>query len=180
MIDNTEILNSKAAALVELCKEKGVSVGFAESLTGGMISSSVVNIPGASAVFKGSVVSYTNEIKERVLGVKERVLGVSEDIISSNTEVSGECAEAMAIGAARVLGVELVISVTGIAGPTGELPGKPVGTVYMGYYYEGPDFFGELTGSVRLNLTGDRDAIRTGTVLAALDLASKLVKEGKA
>ena len=173
MIDNTEILNSKAAALVELCKEKGVSVGFAESLTGGMISSSVVNIPGASAVFKGSVVSYTNELKERVLGV-------SEDIISSNTEVSGECAEAMAIGAARVLGVELVISVTGIAGPTGELPGKPVGTVYMGYYYEGPDFFGELTGSIRLNLTGDRDTIRTGTVLAALDLASKLVKDGRA
>ena len=173
MIDKTKILNSKASALVELCKKKGVSVGFAESLTGGMISSSVVNIPGASAVFKGSVVSYTNEIKERVLGV-------SEDIITANTEVSGECAEAMAIGAARVLGVELVISVTGIAGPTGELPGKPVGTVYMGYYYEGPDFFGELTGSVRLNLTGDRDAIRTGTVLAALDLASKLVKEGKA
>ena len=173
MIDKTEILNSKASALVELCKEKGVSVGFAESLTGGMISSSVVNIPGASAVFKGSVVSYTNEIKEKVLGV-------SEDIITANTEVSAECAEAMAIGAARVLGVELVISVTGIAGPTGELPGKPVGTVYMGYYYEGPDFFGELTGSVRLNLTGDRDAIRTGTVLAALDLASKLVKEGKA
>ena len=143
MIDNTEVLNSKASALVELCKEKGVSVGFAESLTGGMISSSVVNIPGASAIFKGAVVSYTNEIKERVLGV-------SEDIISSNTEVSGECAEAMAIGAASVLGVELV------------------------------DFFGELTGSVRLNLTGDRDAIRTGTVLAALDLASKLVKEGKA
>ena len=173
MIDKTEDLNSKASALVELCKEKGVSIGFAESLTGGMISSSVVNIPGASAVFKGSVVSYTNEIKERVLGV-------SEDIITANTEVSGECAEAMAIGAARTLGVELVISVTGIAGPTGELPGKPVGTVYMGYYYEGPDFFGELTGSVRLNLTGDRDAIRTGTVLAALDLASKLVKEGKA
>lgn len=173
MIDKTEFLNSKASALVELCKEKGVSVGFAESLTGGMISSSVVNIPGASAVFKGSVVSYTNEIKERVLGV-------SEDIITANTEVSAECAEAMAIGAARTLGVELVISVTGIAGPTGELPGKPVGTVYMGYYYEGPDFFGELTGSVRLNLTGDRDAIRTGTVLAALDLASKLVKEGKA
>ena len=173
MTDKTDLLNSKASVLVDLCKEKGVSVGFAESLTGGMISSSVVNIPGASAVFKGSVVSYTNEIKERVLGV-------SEDIITANTEVSGECAEAMAIGAARVLVVELVISVTGIAGPTGELPGKPVGTVYMGYYYEGPDFFGELTGSVRLNLTGDRDAIRTGTVLAALDLASKLVKEGKA
>ena len=173
MTDKTDLLNSKASVLVDLCKEKGVSVGFAESLTGGMISSSVVNIPGASAVFKGSVVSYTNEIKERVLGV-------SEDIITANTEVSGECAEAMAIGAARVLVVELVISVTGIAGPTGELPGKPVGTVYMGYYYEGPDFFGELTGSVRLNLTGDRDAIRTSTVLAALDLASKLVKEGKA
>lgn len=173
MIDKTELLNSKASALVEQCKDKGISVGFAESLTGGMISSSVVNIPGASAVFKGSVVSYTNEIKKSVLGV-------SEAIISANTEVSGECAEAMAIGAATLLDVELVISVTGIAGPTGELPGKPVGTVYMGYYFESPDFFGELTGSVRLNFTGDRDIIRIETVLAALDLALKLVKEGKA
>jgi nicotinamide mononucleotide (NMN) deamidase PncC len=86
----------------------------------------------------------------------------------------------MAIGAAKVLGVDLAISVTGIAGPTGELPGKPVGTVYMGYCYEGPDFFGTLTGSKRLNFTGDRDTIRTETVIAALEQAIKLVKEGKA
>lgn len=173
MNDKTEFLNEKAKELVDVCREKGITLGFAESLTGGMISATVVNISGASAVFKGSVVSYTNEIKENVLGVPSEIIGM-------HTEVSEECAEAMAIGAAKVLGVRLAISVTGIAGPTGELPGKPVGTVYMGYSYEGPDFFGRITAAKRLNFTGDRDTIRTDTVIAALEQAIKLVREGKA
>ena len=173
MIDKTVLLDEKAKELVETCKNSGVTLGFAESLTGGMISATVVNISGASAVFKGSIVSYTNQIKENVLGVPA-------EIIEVHTEVSEACAEAMAVGAANVLGVDLAISVTGIAGPTGELPGKPVGTVYMGYCYEGPDFFGTLTGSKRLNFEGDRDTIRTETVIAALEQAIKLVKEGKA
>ena len=73
MTDKNELLNEKAKELVETCKEADVTLGFAESLTGGMISATVVNISGASAVFKGSVVSYTNQIKENVLGVPAEV-----------------------------------------------------------------------------------------------------------
>ena len=167
MADITELIFSRAEELVTIARFKGITVGFAESLTGGLISSSVVAIPGASAVFKGSVVSYTNE-------VKENVLGVPSDIISTHTEVSAECAKAMAEGAMSVLGVDLAISVTGIAGPTGGLPGKPVGTVYMGYCFR------DISGSLRLNFEGDRDTIRTCTVLEALNQAISLIKEGKA
>ena len=167
MADIIELIFSRAEELVTIAGFKGITVGFAESLTGGLISSSVVAIPGASAVFKGSVVSYTNE-------VKENVLGVPSDIISTHTEVSAECAKAMAEGAMSVLGVDLAISVTGIAGPTGGLPGKPVGTVYMGYCFR------DISGSLRLNFEGDRDTIRTCTVLEALNQAISLIKEGKA
>ena len=80
----------------------------------------------------------------------------------------------MAEGAMSVLGVDLAISVTGIAGPTGELPGKPVGTVYMGYCFR------DISGSLRLNFEGDRDTIRTCTVLETLNQAISLIKEGKA
>ena len=167
MADNTELIFSRAGELVTIAGFEGITVGFAESLTGGLISSSVVAVPGASAVFKGSIVSYTNE-------VKENVLGVSPDIIAAHTEVSAECAKAMAEGAKSVLGVDLAVSVTGIAGPTGELPGKPVGTVYMGYCFR------DISGSLRLNFEGDRDTIRTCTVLEALNQAILLIKEGKA
>ena len=167
MADITDLISSRAGELVSVAGLEGVTVGFAESLTGGLISSSVVAIPGASAVLKGSIVSYTNE-------VKENVLGVSPDIISAHTEVSAECAKAMAEGAKSVLGVDLAVSVTGIAGPTGELPGKPVGTVYMGYCFR------DISGALRLNFEGDRDTIRTCTVLEALNQAISLIKEGKA
>ena len=92
MADITELIFSKAAELVTIAGFEKITIGFAESLTGGLISSSVVAVPGASAVFKGSVVSYTNE-------VKEGVLGVPSGIISAYTEVSAECAKAMAEGA---------------------------------------------------------------------------------
>ena len=167
MADITDLISSRAGELVSVAALEGITVGFAESLTGGLISSSVVAVPGASAVLKGSIVSYTNE-------VKENVLGVSPDIISAHTEVSAECAKAMAEGAKTVLGVDLAISVTGIAGPTGELPGKPVGTVYMGYCFR------DISGALRLNFEGDRDTIRTCTVLEALNQAISLIKEGKA
>lgn len=167
MADITDLISSRAGELVSVAGLEGITVGFAESLTGGLISSSVVAVPGASAVLKGSIVSYTNE-------VKENVLGVSPDIISAHTEVSAECAKAMAEGAKSVLGVDLAVSVTGIAGPTGELPGKPVGTVYMGYCFR------DISGALRLNFEGDRDTIRTCTVLEALNQAISLIKEGKA
>ena len=168
MADLNEEIYIRASKLVGLFRSAGLTVGFAESLTGGLISASVVNIAGASAVFKGSVISYTN-------AVKENVLKVPSEIIDSYTEVSDECAVAMAEGAASVLGVDIAVSVTGIAGPTGELPGKPIGTVYLGYCCPGSN----MSGSFRLNFDGDRDTIRSCTVVAALDQAISLVKDGK-
>ena len=145
-----------AEQVVALCKEKGITFGFAESLTGGMISSEIVGVPGASEVFKGSVVSYTNDVKMNVLGVPSFV-------IEEHTEVSAECAEAMAEGVCSVIGCDFGVAVTGIAGPTGDLPGKPVGTVYFGYHGNG------RTGSFRRNFEGDRLEIRMKTAECAIE-----------
>ena len=139
-----------ASQAVALLKNKQLKLCFAESLTGGMISSGIVDVPGASAVFNGAVVSYVND-------VKINVLGVSPSVIAKQTEVSYECAEQMASGAANMLSADIAVSVTGIAGPGGDMPGKPVGTVFMGIWYKGE------VSSVRLDLTGDRDAIRRKT-----------------
>jgi PncC family amidohydrolase len=152
-----------AAQAVALLKQKGLKICFAESLTGGMISSGIVDVPGASDVFNGSVVSYVNE-------VKTGVLGVSPDVIAEKTEVSYECAEQMASGAARILSADIAISVTGIAGPGGDMPGKPVGTVFMGIYNRG------AVSSVRLDLAGDRDSIRKQTASEAYKKIIELVR----
>lgn len=154
-----------AEQVVALCKEKGITFGFAESLTGGMISSEIVGIPGASEVFSGSVVCYTND-------VKINVLGVPSSVIEEYTEVSAECAEKMAEGLCKVIGCDYSVAVTGIAGPTGELPGKPVGTVYFGYHANG------MNGSFRRDFTGSRLDIRMMTAQCALETL-KTVAEGK-
>ena len=86
MINAAAAIYAKASELVDISRFEGLTFGFAESLTGGLISASVVNVPGASASFKGSIVSYTNE-------VKENVLGVPKDLIDTYTEVSDECAK---------------------------------------------------------------------------------------
>ncbi len=78
---------TNAERVVKLYKEKGLTFGFAESLTGGMISSEIVGVPGASEVFSGSVVCYTNDVKRNVLGVPETVIGVSENIPKSRQNV---------------------------------------------------------------------------------------------
>ena len=152
-----------AAQAVASLKQKDLKLCFAESLTGGMISSGIVDVPGASAVFNGSVVSYVNE-------VKTGVLGVSPEVISEKTEVSYECAEQMASGAAKILSADIAISVTGIAGPGGDMPGKPVGTVFMGIYNRG------AVSSVRLDLAGDRDSIRKQTASEAYKKIIELVR----
>ena len=158
-------MTETAERVVELYKEKECTFGFAESLTGGMISSEIVGVPGASEVFSGSVVCYTNE-------VKTNVLGVSENIIEEHTEVSAECAEAMAEGLCKVIGCDTSVAVTGIAGPTGELPGKPVGTVFFGYHANGKN------GSFRRNFAGSRLEVRKMTAQCALETLIN-VAEGK-
>lgn len=156
---------TNAERVVKLYKEKGLTFGFAESLTGGMISSEIVGVPGASEVFSGSVVCYTNDVKINVLGVPETVIG-------EHTEVSAECAEAMAEGLCKVIGCNTSVAVTGIAGPTGELPGKPVGTVYFGFHTGGKN------GSFRRNFIGSRLEVREMTAQCALETLIKIA-EGK-
>lgn len=154
-----------AEQAVDLFKGIGKTFGFAESLTGGMISSEIVGISGASEVFAGSVVSYTND-------VKINVLGVPASVIEAETEVSSECAAAMAEGLCKVVGCDYSVSVTGIAGPTGELPGKPVGTVYFGFCGGGRN------GSFRREFSGSRNEVREKTCECALETLI-LLAEGK-
>ena len=110
--------------LIEHLREKHLTLGFAESCTGGLAAAAVVAVPGASDVFCGSVVSYANEVKHDLLGVPDTVL-------ESAGAVSAPCALQMARGALDALGCDIAVSVTGIAGPGGGTEKKPVGTVYI-------------------------------------------------
>lgn len=102
----------------------GLTVGSAESCTGGRIAEAMMAVPGSSAYFKGGVVSYTNEIKERLLGVDHQLL-------EEKTAVCQEVAEAMVRGAIKTLNVDLAVVSTGVAGPGGGTPQTPVGTIWI-------------------------------------------------
>lgn len=104
--------------------EKGKTLGTAESCTGGKIAEAIILMPGASNYFKGSIVSYTDEIKEKLLGV-------SHDLLEEKTAVCEEVAKAMVQGAVKALNVDYAISATGIAGPTGGTDENPVGTIWL-------------------------------------------------
>lgn len=155
-------LDGIAASVVEKARERGCSVATAESLTGGMISMHLTAIPGSSSVVKGGVVSYA-------LDVKEGVLGVSGALLADEGAVCGEVAEQMANGCKAKTGADYVVAVTGIAGPGGEEPGKPVGTVWMGVAT--PDG----VSSEVFHFEGDRDAVRRQTTRAALIRLESLV-----
>ncbi len=147
-IDDEAIEDAVARVLVA----DGLTVGLAESLTGGLAASRLVNVPGASRWFRGSVVSYASEVKYDVLGVPEGPV-VSED-----------AARAMAEGARRVLGSDVGLSITGVAGPT-EQDGRPPGTVFVGLAR--PDRAAE---SFAFTVPGDRARVRQYATIAALDL----------
>ena len=115
-----------AERLVRVFTEKGMTLSTAESCTGGLIAKLITDVPGSSAVFSGACVSYTND-------VKLRVLGVPRGVIERETEVSAACAMAMAEGARRLFKTDVAVSTTGFAGPSGGTPRDPVGTVYIGF-----------------------------------------------
>lgn len=106
--------------------DKHKTLGTAESCTGGRIAEAIISTPGASSYFKGSIIAYTNDIKETLLSVDPQVL-------EEQTAVSEQVAKDMAIGAIKAMGVDFAVSVTGIAGPGGEMPNIPVGTIWIGY-----------------------------------------------
>jgi nicotinamide-nucleotide amidase len=118
------------AEICELLKQKNLTFGTVESATGGLIANRITNVPGASDSFKGSVVSYSNEIKANVVGVEWAAL-------TTHGAVSKQVAEQMAAGGRNLLKVDICVADTGIAGPGGDTPGKPVGLFYIGLAHKG-------------------------------------------
>lgn len=146
-----ENLDELAPRVIEIFREKGLSLALAESCTGGMIAETITNVAGASDIFYGSAVTYVN-------GAKEHILGVARETLEKHGAVSSECAEEMACGARRVYGADVAMSVTGIAGPGGGSEAKPVGTVWFGLATkDGAETF-------RRRFDGDRAAVRRQTV----------------
>ena len=135
----------------------GKRLATAESLTGGGIGQAITSVSGASAVFAGGIISYTNE-------VKNKVLGVPVEILDTHGAVSAPVAKAMAEGARRVIGADAAVAVTGLAGPSGDEFGNPVGTVFIGYADEDTAFAREY------HFDGSREEVREQTICAALAL----------
>lgn len=144
---------------VKLLKEKGLTITFAESCTGGLMAKSITDVPGASAVFPGSAVTYSNRIKIKAVSVDPRTIG-------TYTEVSRRTAVEMAAGAASFFGADIAVSATGYAGPGGGTPTEPVGTVYVGVYARG------AASAYRFCFRGvDRDGIRQAVTAFAAYIA---------
>jgi nicotinamide-nucleotide amidase len=152
------------AHVLDLCRERGWTLGTAESCTGGLVAARLTGISGSSDVFRGGIVAYGNEIKEGELDVPA-------ELLAEFGAVSPEVAEAMAKGARARLGIDVAVSVTGIAGPDGGTPEKPVGLVYL--HADGPN------GGIgrEFSFPGDRPSIRARSVVGALHLVRRLAME---
>ena len=151
-----------AAAVVSALRSAGRTLATAESLTGGGLGATLTGVAGASAVYAGGVVSYATRVKEELLGVDRR-------LVADEGVVSAACAEAMAAAVRRVVGADLGVSTTGVAGPEPQEE-KPVGLVHVGVAD------GAVTVSRELRLAGDREAVRAGARLGALQLLLERVQ----
>ena len=148
---------------MSLLRSKGKTVSTAESCTGGLIGASITDIPGASEVFLGGVVSYSND-------AKEGILGVSHSVLIEHGAVSEQTARQMVEGSMRLFDSDYAVAVTGIAGPGGATPEKPVGLVYIAVA-DGP-----RTVVTRNVFKGDRQEVRESTVREACSLLTDMVE----
>lgn len=146
------------AAMGERLKRRNLTLGVAESCTGGLLGGRLTSVPGSSAWFTGGIIAYANS-------VKTSRLGVSAALIKKHGAVSEECALAMAAGARRALGAKIALSVTGVAGPDGGTKAKPVGLVHLAV--SGP---GKTARAKRLDIHGPRESVRSRAASAALVL----------
>ena len=160
MIDRERVMADLAQEVGNLLRQKGLTLGIVESATGGLISHLITNVPGSSDYYKGSVTAYSNEVKIKVVGVKE-------DTINRYGAVSLEVAEEMALGGRRILASDICLADTGIAGPAGATPGKPVGLFYIGLSHQAG------THSQKHNFQGNREQNK----LDAAEVALSWLKE---
>jgi nicotinamide-nucleotide amidase len=142
------------SVVLDLLRQRGLTLGLAESVTGGLVAARLTAIPGASAVFRGGIVSYASDVKFDVLGV------------SPGPVVSPEAAGQMAVGAARVLGADVGLALTGVAGPD-EQDGQPVGTLHVGLAISGE------VSTATFRLPGQREQMRQFSVINSLDVVRR-------
>jgi nicotinamide-nucleotide amidase len=148
--------------LLGLCRALGLTLATAESCTGGLVGERLTSVPGASDVYIGGLVAYADS-------VKEEQLGVSSDLLREHGAVSAEAAAAMAEGVRERLGADVGLAVTGVAGPEGGTPEKPVGLVFI--HVEAPD----ASRTADFSYPGDRDSIRRRAAIAVLHLARRVL-----
>lgn len=152
--------------LVQKLKEKGFHISTAESCTGGMIAAAIVDVPGASDVFEEGYITYSNRVKEKILGVRP-------ETIEKYTVVSSQVAEQMASGTQERTGSELTVSVTGYAGPLDAEDGTKAGTVYIGTCFHGKSC------AKGFLFEGDRKQIRTQATEEAVRFALERIMESE-
>ncbi|MEK8030410.1 CinA family protein [Ideonella sp. DXS29W] len=158
---NDDALVGQVTKLAEAVRAQGLRIVTAESCTGGLIAALCTSLPGSSDWFERGFVTYSN-------AAKSEALGVAPATIAAHGAVSEETARAMAQGALQHSAADLALSVTGIAGPTGATPGKPVGLVWLGWGWR-VDGQGVLTDAEHRVWPGDRTAVRSATVQWGLD-----------
>lgn len=160
-------LETAAQNTVNHCRKRGLKLALAESCTGGLIASALTDAPGISDVFLGSAVTYCNQSKHQVIGV-------TSESLEKFGAVSEQVAREMAQGAREKFGADMAASVTGIAGPTGAMPGKPVGTVHIA----AANAQGQCLHR-KFVFGGGRDDVRRQSAIAALELLLQLAVDGQ-
>lgn len=159
-------MSNLAQDVVNFSREKGLTIGVVESATGGLISHLITNVPGSSDCYKGSITSYSNEAKIRIVGVKESTL-------AKYGAVSHQVAEEMAEGGRKVLATDVCMADTGIAGPTGAALEKPVGLFYIGLSHK------EGTYSQKHEFHGNREENKRSAAETALSWLKEYLKSLK-
>ena len=162
----TKEMETLEEKVVSMLKERKYKVSTAESLTGGMIAGTIVNVSGASSIFDEGYITYANEAKEKLLGVKKETL-------QNFGAVSEQTAYEMAKGVCKASGAEVGIAVTGIAGPDGGTKEKPVGLVFIACCVNG------VVTVKKCNFKGNRQKIRDNTVIFALDMVRRILLKEK-
>mgnify|MGYP005845565941 CR=1 FL=1 len=156
-------MNTLARSAGGLLSKKGLSLSICESCTGGMLGSVITSIPGSSKYFKGGIIAYSNEIKKNVVGVKDYTL-------NRFGAVSGQTARQMAQGTRKIIGTDIGVSITGIAGPGGGTKEKPVGTVFIGIADN------KKNRVYKFHFKGNRNQIRKRVCAQALKLLVNFIR----